>query len=268
MTIQVLVATMDQEDFGLLDRLNIQTDAVVVNQCQTNSYEEFTYKGNTIRWINDSNRGVSKSRNLALANATADICMLCDDDEHFVDGYANVLHQAYYDVPDADLIVFNVNRIGWNEKEKAFSRIKRIPRHKTYSTVHLSFRRESIISNDIEFNEVFGPGSGMYSCAEDSLFCMSCHSKGLKMYVYPKVIADVQCISSTWFSGYNERYFYDVGAYLAAAFPHKKHLYKWYYPFRFKYLKSIPNTEMIRYINAGIDGYHKQKNYDEFFGIE
>ena len=44
MTLEVLVSTMYQKDYSLLDRMNIQTDAIVVNQCNENSIEEFEYK--------------------------------------------------------------------------------------------------------------------------------------------------------------------------------------------------------------------------------
>ena len=39
--IEVLVAAMNQTDYSLLERMNIQTDAVVVNQANSDSMEEF-----------------------------------------------------------------------------------------------------------------------------------------------------------------------------------------------------------------------------------
>ena len=41
MTLQVLVATMHQTDHSLLEKMNIQSDAIVVNQCNRNEVERF-----------------------------------------------------------------------------------------------------------------------------------------------------------------------------------------------------------------------------------
>ena len=48
MKIQVLVATMNQNDHQLLKKMNINTDAIIGNQCNYNSIEKFDYKGNNI----------------------------------------------------------------------------------------------------------------------------------------------------------------------------------------------------------------------------
>ena len=38
-SVQVLVAAMNQTDHSLLDRMNIQSDAIIGNQCDYNSGE-------------------------------------------------------------------------------------------------------------------------------------------------------------------------------------------------------------------------------------
>ena len=86
MRIEALVATMHQNDYSVLDSLNIQSDAVVINQCDREGRHEFLYKNNNILWIDTKERGLSRSRNLALDNATADICIICDEDETLCDG--------------------------------------------------------------------------------------------------------------------------------------------------------------------------------------
>ena len=55
MKIQVLVATMHQTDHSLPEKMNIQTDAIIINQCDRNEYEEFTYNGHTIRFTTYKN---------------------------------------------------------------------------------------------------------------------------------------------------------------------------------------------------------------------
>ena len=78
MRVQVLVATMHQTDYSLLEKMNIQTDAIVVNQCDENKIEEFEYNGHKIKWLSLKERGVGLSRNTALMRADADILLFAD----------------------------------------------------------------------------------------------------------------------------------------------------------------------------------------------
>lgn len=75
MTLQVLVATMHQTDHSLLEKMNIQSDAIVVNQCNRNEVERFMYNGHQILWMSLNERGIGLSRNTALMRATADIIL-------------------------------------------------------------------------------------------------------------------------------------------------------------------------------------------------
>lgn len=264
LNVELLISTMHQHDHSLLDRMQVNSDAVVVNQCDRNSIGEFNYNGYSIKWINSKERGLSNSRNMALKNARGDIVLLCDDDEVLYDGYADNISNSYKEVSDADLIVFNINRIGWNEEEKRFSSIKRIPFFKTYSSVHISFRRKQVINNSIMFDMHFGAGSGLYSSAEDAIFCVECHRAGLKMYTYPLTIGQVTCESSSWFHGYDERYFYDTGAFLARAYPKTKYLMMVYYPVRCRRISSLSTGKILSSIIRGIRGYKKLLSYDDF----
>lgn len=264
MNVEVLVATMNQNDYSVLDNLNIQSNAVVINQCDRKGKYNFLYKNNNILWIDTMERGLSRSRNLALDNATADICVICDEDETLCDGYPQMIIEAFTNITSADLLIFNINRIGWNEKEKTFDIPRIVGKFKTYGSVHITFKLKAIKKHSIKFNTNFGAGSGMYSCAEDAIFCMECHKKKLNMYTCPGILCDVRCDTSTWFTGYDKKYFFDVGAYLSVAFPILKSLMKWYYPIRFRKISSISAFEIIKWINKGIDGYSRNENYEEY----
>ena len=58
MTLQVLIATMHQTDHSLLEKMNIQSDAIVINQCDRDEVERFTYKGHSVLWMSLNERGV------------------------------------------------------------------------------------------------------------------------------------------------------------------------------------------------------------------
>ena len=58
MNLQVLVSTMHQTYPSLLEKMNIQSDAIIINQCDRNEFEEFEYKGNNIKFLSFAERGV------------------------------------------------------------------------------------------------------------------------------------------------------------------------------------------------------------------
>ena len=93
---------MHQKDDSIIKKSNLQTDAVVVNQCDRDSIEDFFFlnKDNKrchVIFISTTERGLSRSRNMAIKNAIdADICLLSDDDERFEDDYENKSHICFY----------------------------------------------------------------------------------------------------------------------------------------------------------------------------
>lgn len=263
MKIEVLLSTMHQKDWSIIEKCNIRSNAIIINQCNENKTEEINFNHRKIKMISTTERGLSKSRNMALKNSRADICILCDDDIVYKDNYDSMVLDAFTRVPDADVIIFNVisKNIEKRKQEKLFTTIKRIPSYKSYSSVHIAFKRMSIVNNNIYFNENFGSGSGLYSFAEDSIFFSDIHKNNLRSYTYPAIIADLYTGESTWFKGFNKKYFYDTGAFLAAAYPELKNFYKWYYPLRLFGRSSLTFFEMVKYINQGIEGYKELKPY-------
>lgn len=213
MSIQVLVSTMNQKDFSLLDKMNIQTDAIIINQCDRNEVKEFNYKGNKILWMSFNERGVGLSRNNALMRATADICLMADDDMVYVDGYKGIVQKGFMKNPKANMLLFNVpihlktgqvkTKINKNKRIRFFNSLK-------FGTVNIAFRREEILKKNIFFSLLFG-GGAKYSSGEDSLFIMETLKKRLKIYSIPKTIANIQEGKSSWFEGYTKKYFFDKG---------------------------------------------------------
>jgi len=113
LNLQVLVATMHQNDHSLLEKMNIQSDAIIGNQCNRNEIEEFNYNGNTIKYLSFPERGVGLNRNNALMRATADICLFADDDVRYVDNYKDIIIEAFEQNPKADMIVLALRYFVW-----------------------------------------------------------------------------------------------------------------------------------------------------------
>ena len=49
MKLQVLVSCMHQQDYSLLEKMNIQTDAIIINQCDINKFEDIKYRNNLVK---------------------------------------------------------------------------------------------------------------------------------------------------------------------------------------------------------------------------
>lgn len=267
MRIEVLLSTMNQKNFDIVEKCNIKSDAIIINQCNEEKIEIKKYSFGVVKMIYSKTRGLSKSRNLALENAKGDICILCDDDIVYYDNYVSIIENAFYENSTADLIVFNIKSINTNvrNQEKLFEKVKKIPFYKSYSSVHIAFKRKSIIDKKIVFDTNFGTGSGTYSFAEDSLFFNEVHKNKLISIVYPAIIAELYSEKSSWFQGFNKKYFYDTGAFVAACFPKTKWIFKWYYPFKLFKKTKLGFFEIIKYINDGIKGYKKKLSYDKYY---
>lgn len=200
---------MHQSDDALVHTSNLTGDCVVVNQCDREGYAEFPTETGRVRMFSNRQRGLTKSRNLAIANARADICMLCDADEVFLPGYETAILNAYEQLPQADVIAFKIQ----NRPPSFADEIMRIrfPQTMKVSSVQISFRREKLRQADVWFDELLGAGTG--NGAEEELkFLLDCERAGLNIFYVPTMIASVAQTASTWFGGFDEAFFENRGA--------------------------------------------------------
>ena len=227
MRLQVLLSAMNLKNEGYIDTLNITSDAVVVNQTGSSGpggggtkkasggpggilsierirRENLRGERQEVVFIESSERGLSRSRNMAIANASAEICILCDNDVEYVSGYDRLILNAFEENGDADVIVFFIKR-----KERSvpvFSDRRRmgyLSVLKIFSP-EIAFRRESI--RDISFHPLFGAGA-KYCMGEENLFLYDCLKKGKKIIYAPVMIAELREEESSWFRGYDKNFF-------------------------------------------------------------
>ena len=215
MTLDVLISCMYQEDFSIVQKSHLSSGAVIVNQCDISSERTDTTtlvvdnQAYSISMISTPQRGLSRSRNMAIYHSKADICMLSDDDEIYADNYPDNIQQAFQDYPHADVILFNVENA-----HRAF------PDHPMpvgylralrFCSLQIVFRRNSIIEKGVLFDEMMGSGTGNGS-GEENKFLFDCLKQGLKLQYVPITIATVVSGSnSQWFSGYTDKFFFDKG---------------------------------------------------------
>ncbi|MDR1974377.1 MAG: glycosyltransferase family 2 protein [Bacteroidales bacterium] len=197
---------MQQTNMDIAAKSNIHGDCLIINQCDENGF----FKENNIRMISTTDRGLSKSRNLALKNATGDICLICDDDGIFNDNAEDLIKKAYSELPDADIIITIIQR---RKKNKLPNKIKKLGFKSVLhvSSREISFRREKIIASGIKFDETIGSGVSNAG-GEENLFLFDCLKHGLKIYFYPVCIGRLNLNTpSQWFKGYTKDYWLDRG---------------------------------------------------------
>lgn len=211
MKMQLLVAAMNTEPLKLAEEMQIDSEAIIVNQADRYAYEEIEYKGHKIKWFSMAERGVGLSRNHALLRADADVSLFADEDIVYVPGYEKLVLDAFREHPKADMILFNVQAMPGRETyhiEKTFRvRSYNCGRYPTYS---MAVKTEAVHKHNITFSLLFG-GGAKYSNGEDSLFIQECIKKGMKVYAVPVQIGAERERESTWFKGFNEKFFYDRG---------------------------------------------------------
>lgn len=211
MTIQTLVSCVNQNMETIASKMNLQTDSIVINQCDTNSYLEYEYQGHAICCYSFRERGVGLSRNNALLRATADIVLFSDEDIVYEDGYAQKVLGQFEVHPDKDFILFNMDvaadRATYHTETETEVKWYNCGRYPTYS---FAIRREKLHRYNITFSLLFG-GGAKYSNGEDSIFIRDCLKKGMKALAVPVSIGREVPRPSTWFAGYNEKFFFDRG---------------------------------------------------------
>ena len=211
MELQLLISAVNADPVALIRKMNIRSDAVLVNQCGKVSYEELSAEGYTVRVFSFDERGVGLSRNNALMRADRDICLFSDEDIVYTDDCREKVLDAFEKHPDADMILFNVD-VCEARRTYHIDSEHRVRRHNCgrYPAYSMALRTKVMHDKNVHFSLLFG-GGAKYSNGEDSLFILDCLRAGMKIVAVPVTIGAEEERESTWFSGYHEKFFFDRG---------------------------------------------------------
>lgn len=211
MTIQTLVSTVNENMDAIAEKMHLETDSIVINQCETNAFFKYQHNGHVISCYSFAEKGVGLSRNNALLRATADIILFSDEDIVYEKGYADKIVHEFEKRPDADILLFNMDvtaeRATYHTEQEFRVKWYNCGRYPTYS---FAIRRERLHKENITFSLLFG-GGAKYQNGEDSLFIKECISHGMKVMALPITIGKEVSRPSTWFKGYTEKFFFDRG---------------------------------------------------------
>jgi glycosyltransferase involved in cell wall biosynthesis len=261
--IEVLISTMDRSEYSFVGDMNLSTDFILVNQGDRDRMDHLSVGGKNGLVICDKGRGLSRSRNKAISASSLEICVIADDDVVYDIDYEKKILKAYESHPDADIIAFQVKRINTDQPKK-FREEQSWENYLTVmkiSSVEITFKRKSIVDNDIKFNPMIGAGAE-FCVGEENIFLYDALKKGLKILYLPINIAVTDSGRSSWFKGYNERYFNSVGA----AYYCMTHCFYWILIIQFAirkyflYKGNMPMMAAIYHMFAGALSY--KNKYD------
>ena len=219
-TVQIGVSTMNLSGDTVPARMRLAGhDAFLVNQCGKNARREISFSGCAFPVVDSAQRGLARSRNLALDTAQAEFLWLCDDDVAIAPDAEETILSAFAEHPQADAIAFNVASDTPDRPQRPITAVHelKLSNSMRYPTYRFVYRLASLKKAELRFDERFGSGS-LYSSGEDSLFTAACLKAGLRLVAVPEQIGRVKHADSGWFDGYTDKYLRDKGALFEAIF--------------------------------------------------
>ena len=190
---------------------------VIIRRMKTDEYfllKEFTYHAIYVpTGVNMPPKHIVELPELKVyyqdfGTRAGDICLIADNDEIFDNDVEEKILKAYQELPQADIIVFNLHNKQTKLKNKIY-KLKRLECLRVCSW-QITFIRKAIVDNKLNFDIKLGAGTGN-GAGEENKFLLDAYDKGLKIYHYPINIARMVENESTWFNGYDEEYFYKHG---------------------------------------------------------
>ncbi|WP_185964832.1 glycosyltransferase family A protein [Flavobacterium franklandianum] len=229
---------------------------MVINQSEENILiSDFE----SVRVINVNEKGLSKSRNLALKNATKKICLIADDDLVYFENFGKIIVNDFTVNTNADIITFN--HVGSDKKIIENSSINgylhTIKSAYRVSSFEIAFKLDVVRENSIKFDENFGLGS-LFEIAEEFLFLKKSIELKLKAYFSPFVIVYHPLISSGKKEG-ADKLIYARSALFYTLKGNFVYLWLIKYVFFLARNKYINWNECIRKYKTGLSGIRKYK---------
>jgi glycosyltransferase involved in cell wall biosynthesis len=197
--LEILIATKNRNNLDFLAHMFpfepfSNFNILIINQSKENVLiSDFE----NVRVINVNEKGLSKSRNLAIINASKKICLIADDDVVYFPNFQNQIIAAFNQSPEASIITFNHQREGLDTSHNS-SRITFSHSPKSIwnvCSIEIAFQIKDIKENTIYFDENFGLGSN-FETAEEYLFLRDAIQLKLSALFCPLVIVSHPLVSS------------------------------------------------------------------------
>ena len=217
--LEILVSTMNRNSLDFLIPIFpfchfSDFSILIINQTQENILlvSEFS----NVRVINSFEKGLSRSRNLALKNAKGKIVLIADDDVVYKKDFDDKIVQAYNQFGNKAVISFSI------EKPNGLLFKKYLPNAKmnlslmelfNVLSIEISINKSVLDKFGVTFDENFGLGS-RFEMGEEAVFLSDVKNQNQRIAFVPNVIAVHSEISSNDKFNFVQRY-YIQGAFLS-----------------------------------------------------
>ncbi|MET3018452.1 glycosyltransferase family A protein [Flavobacterium hydatis] len=173
--IEILISTMNQNSLDFLVPMFPFThfsnfSILIINQTQNEKILTSNYS--KVRVINSFERGLTKSRNLALDNSIGKILVIADDDIVYQEGFMAKIVNAYHKFPEAAVINFSVINSNKDliKKYPSTSKVNlNIFDILNVSSIEMTLNKAIIDASKIRFDENFGLGE-IFEMGEEAVF--------------------------------------------------------------------------------------------------
>lgn len=233
---EILVATMFRSDFSFLEAMfpnGVYQDHHILIINQTDPERTLHSNHKHIRVINTEERGLSRSRNMAIDHAIGAICLIADDDVRYVGDVEKIIVSAFakakkvlhkpptiitFQMTDSDGALYKTYP---NIKEHSVASLLGV------SSVEIAFDRAKVVASKVRFNTNFGLGA-TFQTAEEYIFLREIFAKDGACLLQSEVILSHPQVSSGQLSG-NDTIIYGRAA------------------LRYKYMGRLAYLSMVKY---------------------
>ncbi|MGW7675729.1 glycosyltransferase family 2 protein [Shewanella oncorhynchi] len=186
LTIAISTISNRIESLNLLPIEKIQY--VIVHQEPDHASDEFVKSLVTrpdVIYVPLVEKGLSVSRNAAIANSTGDYVLIMDDDVEFsIEAIYELVEKIKQDADIGIITYYHKYTNGKTTLKNKTAYIHNLFNIANPSSIDLCFKRHSILNFKIKFDEDFGLGA-IYPSGEEMIFLADCLKSGLKAKRYP-----------------------------------------------------------------------------------
>jgi glycosyltransferase involved in cell wall biosynthesis len=264
--LEILVSTMNRNSldflipmfpFGHFSKYSI----LIINQTQENNLLDSPFP--TVRVINSFEKGLSKSRNLALKNAIGKIVLIADDDVAYRKNFDATIVQAHNRYTNKAAISFCIEKPNGLLFKKYLTKAKLdlgLMELFNVLSIEISLNKSVLDKIGVTFDEDFGLGS-QFEMGEEAIFLSDIKEQNQQIGFVPTVIATHPEISSNEILDYKQRY-YIQGAFLTRVLKasyFKGLTTKIFFDLKQKKLNLGQISTAIKNANQGKTDYYKLK---------
>ncbi|WP_028283650.1 glycosyltransferase family A protein [Olleya marilimosa] len=202
--LELLISTMFQTSLDFLSNMFPNSSSqnyniLIINQTDQSHLLKSTV--DNIRVINSFEKGLAKSRNMAINNTIGQLCLIVDDDVKFKPDFDKIILEAYNKNPNAAIITFKMEDFDGNLfKNYPLVKFHNLESIKEVNSVVITFNTKLIKQNRLLFNVNFGLGS-TFETADEYIFMREALKLKMQTIFEPKVILSHPFFSSGKDSG-------------------------------------------------------------------